>query len=259
MSNFNPRSPRGERPDPADRPPDDPHFNPRSPRGERRCRTSLTRNPVAFQSTLPARGATPEQIGANLRLPISIHAPREGSDQQLRAAPSLDAYFNPRSPRGERRRCSDHRGRRSGFQSTLPARGATRLRRSVTGEDIFQSTLPARGATQFYTLLLSTLRNFNPRSPRGERRPDPRPPHCANHFNPRSPRGERQRDQHRQPIRRSISIHAPREGSDAIAQNIAFCGAAFQSTLPARGATSEPAPHEASGRISIHAPREGSD
>ena len=34
------------------------------------------------------------------------------------------------------------------FQSTLPARGATRCwERKPTPEEIFQSTLPARGAT----------------------------------------------------------------------------------------------------------------
>ena len=57
----------------------------------------------------------------------------------------------------------------------------------------------------------------------------------------------------------SISIHAPREGSDLIGQIIKATGLEFQSTLPVRGATP---PHKAAGlclRISIHAPREGSD
>ena len=59
--------------------------------------------------------------------PISIHAPREGGD-----------YFatDPREP--------DAR-----FQSTPPARGATRGLAKIekTPEPIFQSTPPARGAT----------------------------------------------------------------------------------------------------------------
>ena len=80
-ANFNPRSPRGERPSapPTPRAPED--FNPRSPRGERRSRDSapsrglrisIPRSPRGerqrharnqdargpFQSTLPARGAT---------------------------------------------------------------------------------------------------------------------------------------------------------------------------------------------------------
>ena len=55
-------------------------FYPRSPRGERRkadeCRARLE----AFLSTLPARGATVEAAVKAFGYPISIHAPREGSD-----------------------------------------------------------------------------------------------------------------------------------------------------------------------------------
>ena len=81
---------------------------------------------VAFQSTLPARGATPEAAeimgraqGFNPRSPrgerpsmrltmpvaliVSIHAPREGSDGYARSSVGLILVF----------------------QSTLPARGAT--------------------------------------------------------------------------------------------------------------------------------------
>ena len=34
---------------------------------------------------------------------ISIPAPREGSDKQMYQSDTLKKYFNPRSPRGERR------------------------------------------------------------------------------------------------------------------------------------------------------------
>ena len=56
-----------------------------------------------------------------------------------------------------------------------------------------------------------------------------------------------------------ISIHAPREGSDC-----PVCGAAhdrdvFLSTLPARGATIKGVAVRSFPLISIHAPREGSD
>ena len=60
----------------------------------------------AFQSTLPVRGATPGGAGADAVKPISIHAPREGSDRLLMASTSWS----------------------SRFQSTLPVRGATRPR-----------------------------------------------------------------------------------------------------------------------------------
>ena len=125
---FNPRSPRGERPlvfllsslYHSD-------FNPRSPRGERQLRRHPRTLHAAFQSTLPARGATA---------------------QLLRCSPQL-RNFNPRSPRGERRLRRGWMTANAAFQSTLPARGATFFLFSVAiGRHSFQSTLPARGATR---------------------------------------------------------------------------------------------------------------
>ena len=101
------------------------YFYPRSPRGERRPSTVSFRVPEEFLSTLPARGATflvnafkclcvisihapREGSDENLfrfqgALPvISIHAPREGSDLHLFCALSAVVDFYPRSPRGER-------------------------------------------------------------------------------------------------------------------------------------------------------------
>ena len=102
-------------------------------------------------------------------------------------------YFNPRSPRGERRNKPDTLHYYQLFQSTLPARGATRAcAPSSARQGRFQSTLPARGAT--LRLLL-----FG---------------HKQVHFNPRSPRGERQLYSVLRVRKFAISIHAPREGSD---------------------------------------------
>ncbi len=103
--------------------------------------------------------------------------------------------------------------------------------------------------------------HFNPRSPRGERRHTlvlsrTRVPH----FNPRSPRGERLRNTRAAGTAFSISIHAPRGGSDKSEIRITACRnqnfnprsprgerlpcyspmigwRKFQSTLPAGGAT----------------------
>ena len=148
------------------------------------------------------------------------------------------AYFNPRSPRGER----------------LVDKFTTK----AIGQ--FQSTLPARGATSILIKNCATVRNFNPRSPRGER-PRPRVPvlgptrfqstlpargatvetarrlHDRHHFNPRSPRGERHKAFWNELRRWRISIHAPREGSDTLTSLVISAGRQFQSTLPARGAT----------------------
>ena len=78
---FYPRSPRGERPDRADRGGTGrSYFYPRSPRGERRQKQTPTPREKEFLSTLPARGATAFARPILKFLKISIHAPREGSD-----------------------------------------------------------------------------------------------------------------------------------------------------------------------------------
>ena len=130
------------------------------------------RNGQSFQSTLPARGATyVTRAREQTPIVISIHAPRTGSDALLDFCGFFVADISIHAPRTG----SDHLPLALGhtdlqFQSTLPARGATRLSPSVaawekisihaprTGSDgfkrmynivnlTFQSTLPARGAT----------------------------------------------------------------------------------------------------------------
>ena len=58
VSDFNPRSPRGERPRLQIKKRWIGNFNPRSPRGERLTSYYLSVSSTQFQSTLPARGAT---------------------------------------------------------------------------------------------------------------------------------------------------------------------------------------------------------
>ena len=101
--------------------------------------------------------------------------------------------------------------------------------------------------------------NFNPRSPCGERRARRLDKGCRDYFNPRSPCGERPEcrkirriggvfqstlpvrgatsPMRRTSRRRTISIHAPRAGSDPSRIASIVCGSVFQSTLPVRGAT----------------------
>ena len=63
------------------------NFNPRSPYGERRQIVGVVRPNYQFQSTLPVRGATAAATGLFPSFAISIHAPRTGSDP--RSAPSF--------------------------------------------------------------------------------------------------------------------------------------------------------------------------
>ena len=57
----------------------------------------------------------------------------------------------------------------------------------------------------------------------------------------------------------SISIHAPREGGDCSRHTLQGEKHIFQSTPPARGATSHFGLVDSYTNISIHAPREGGD
>ena len=215
------------------------NFNPRSPHGERRSKRRRGKTTRRFQSTLPARGAT----------------------AYLRRSRHPRLHFNPRSPHGERLVRGHGSVRRNQFQSTLPARGATReiiidaadmsisIHAPRTGSDVvqlkvvyrrekFQSTLPARGATCKTCVRRWEPAYFNPRSPHGERRLSRRPGVRASDFNPRSPHGERHLFRALRRAHIVISIHAPRTGSDLFCACTTKVKISFQSTLPARGATS---------------------
>ena len=189
---FNPRSPHGERPNGLRARRAKLDFNPRSPHGERHCKAPRLSPRGTFQSTLPARGATPRRVAGNRIVSISIHAPRTGSDQRIVILPAHRNHFNPRSPHGERPAHSNPAGASQSFQSTLPARGATRRLMSYMQSSVFQSTLPARGATLQRQHIAAGIPHFNPRSPHGERPCSAR--RCG--------------------LLRPISIHAPRTGSD---------------------------------------------
>ena len=147
------------------------YFNPRSPCGERRNapqRNTMTNTfqstlPVRgatnvrnvhcahffqFQSTLPVRGATRMMLEAQQGKAISIHAPRAGSDSSVARTAKNSTSISIHAPR-------------AGSDYPLTAVG-------IAPKE-FQSTLPVRGATSLSALLGINVRNFNPRSPCGER------------------------------------------------------------------------------------------
>ena len=191
-----------------------------------------------FQSTLPARGATAFRCGQRCGRAISIHAPRTGSDWEPPGVRPGDLNFNPRSPHGERPAPCGRPLRCGRISIHAPRTGSDvegaeldcalliSIHAPRTGSDDvpadeeqpsgeFQSTLPARGATRCPPASRPSSRNFNPRSPHGER-PQPR------WFAIRD---------------LIISIHAPRTGSDPTVSPRQPLRSRFQSTLPARGAT----------------------
>mgnify|MGYP001729145845 CR=1 FL=1 len=168
-------------------------FNPRSPHGERPARAASRATAAIFQSTLPARGATafpclaaraysnfnPRSPHGERHLqivvcggfvPISIHAPRTGSDTGMCGGCRVTVGISIHAPR--------------------------------TGSDLFPAVIschkyisihaPSTGSDAERWPLLSGLQYFNPRSPHGERQgAEKRDCREPEDFNPRSPHGER--------------------------------------------------------------------
>ena len=193
-----------------------PYFYPRSPRGERRHGPAAqTGGPAHFYPRSPRGERQPSQFLFVVPLLISIHAPREGSDEVLPGDTiSLTQFLSTLPARGATRASSMAWPLLAEFLSTLPARGATASQRARntkaadfyprsprgerpltqeidTYEDLFLSTLPARGATRCTADCNADRFNFYPRSPRGERLVCRQCRRAGQHFYPRSPRGER--------------------------------------------------------------------
>ena len=105
-------------------------------------------------------------------MPISIHAPRVGSDPAMRATPRPAKSISIHAPRVGSDAIAKHHALEDlrKFLSTLPAWGATAADgASVCARFQFLSTLPAWGATELVQHLALCLCHFYPRSPRGER------------------------------------------------------------------------------------------
>ena len=120
---------------------------------------------------------------------------------------------------------------------------------------------PHTGSDLFDSLSNGSDRNFNPRSPHGERRRHARALMSKpSYFNPRSPHGERPNVIAPAAGDCCISTHAPHTGSDAALYSVSQEGIKFQPTLPTRGATRAADDQRvAVVGISTHAPHTGSD
>ena len=241
VDHFYPRSPRGERLASCIHPFVPVRFLSTLPaRGATAVDPDEAEAEALFLSTLPARGATAEGVMPMLRSAvISIHAPREGSDAWIRPGRPPVSNFYPRSPRGERPIWARAAPWSVLFLSTRPARGATATiflgwrnpstnfyPRSPRGERLQGAVAhlavggisihaPREGSDGRAGHHPAHRGDFYPRSPRGERQRSARggSPRC--NFYPRSPRGERPVGVGQRTKYCPISIHAPREGSDA--------------------------------------------
>ena len=144
-------------------------FNPRSPQGERRHQVHCSLYPQRFQSTLPARGATCGDAGEVHRVQISIHAPRKGSDAYSRLDAQKRQYFNPRSPQGERRYNRVCVGLINSISIHAPRKGSDNLCGAAGMLDFISIHAPRKGSDHGLPAPFAPVHNFNPRSPQGER------------------------------------------------------------------------------------------
>ena len=148
------------------------NFNPRSPCGERPIPGRSENRPPRFQSTLSLRRATRRvypKLASCCRFQSTLSLRR--ATTSLFSLPTRFRYFNPRSPCGERpgiRR--PLRPDQARFQSTLSLRRATIPPPMPRAQQQFQSTLSLRRATRCLEQGGWGVEDFNPRSPCGERR-----------------------------------------------------------------------------------------
>ncbi len=235
------------------------YFNPRTPRGVRHAHASNSKRAVLFQSTHPARGATSARSAEAGHFKfISIHAPREGCDFCHRHVATLRNDFNPRTPRGVRPRGAKKRQELIRFQSTHPARGATRpllwkrqmadisIHAPREGCDPPCSSLPSDGRISIHAPregcdlkgweVRDDLRDFNPRTPRGVRQYRMAFLRKLQDFNPRTPRGVRPFGKLDDAMQKIFQSTHPARGATTEFL-IQLTRLVFQSTHPARGAT----------------------
>ena len=145
---------------------------------------------------------------------ISIHAPRGGSDTRKESTACDTRDFNPRSPWGERPLQALAVAVIVAFQSTLPVGGATGDFTGLPSDPIISIHAPRGGSDHGRENTTPFADNFNPRSPWGERLVWKHWREFCGEFQSTLPVGGATLGGNRIPISVSISIHAPRGGSD---------------------------------------------
>ncbi len=236
------------------------YFNPRSPCGER-----LSADKIKY-----------------LNQKISIHVPRVGNDKPQKPTISLTQFQSTFPVWGTTTTSITLVKALNLFQSTFPVWGTTVLLSMMRSLVIrFQSTFPVWGTTRdiklnggvrLISIHVPRVGNDQILTPEGVAGKD---------FNPRSPCGERPYALICNEWFRDISIHVPRVGNDFNCTYLSHflkyfnprspCGErqglghirisnmAFQSTFPVWGTTHEHRARKGAGSISIHVPRVGND
>ena len=217
--NFNPRAPRGARPEPERRQCLFPRISIHVPREGHDLRAPrLTHKKSGFQSTCPARGTTDIDGERGAVNAISIHVPREGHDYGADQG-SLFGAISIHVPReGHDARMITAQSPSLPFQSTCPARGTTPYNSTAKAKKQISIHVPREGHDRCRPGRTAPKAPISIHVPReGHDTTSWRRSLRRSYFNPRAPRGAR----HHQ----------------LAAQPSPFL---FQSTCPARGTTSAP-------------------
>ena len=131
------------------------NFNPRSPHGERPARAKASAKAKAFQSTLPAWGATGHPIVCDTCIDISIHAPRMGSDSTVKA------YSNDRIKRSTLREPHFFYSKNACF-SPIVSMCATTSRTKKSENQSFIRIISRLGTYVFHLRLISVPQIIEP-------------------------------------------------------------------------------------------------
>ena len=200
----------------------------------RDCRTALI-GPGRISIRAPLAGSDGRPDGRPGFYVISIRAPLAGSDTRAYSLRYTHRHFNPRSPCGERLRpncrwswnlyfnprspCGERprgpaRDRRRHISIRAPLAGSDDPGRRAAALPHISIRAPLAGSDQGDSGPRQEVRDFNPRSPCGERQQNALQYGPPQDFNPRSPCGERR-----------------------VAWGAGSAPCPFQSALPLRGAT----------------------
>ena len=132
---------------------------------------TVTEGAAEFQSTRPLRGATKSFCRTPLwRTYFNPRAPRGARRYRLRMDKGDLDDFNPRAPRGARPVIFEFPVPLRYFNPRAPRGARLTFAMAMCRRKKFQSTRPARGATRCQPTYIRHLLYFNPRAPRGARR-----------------------------------------------------------------------------------------
>ena len=191
---------------------------------------------LKFQSTPPARGATPA----------------------VESAPRARTRFNPRPPRGGRRYSSMACCGISSFQSTPPARGATAGRRTCRPGARVSIHAPRAGGDTRSRPRWARRSCFNPRPPRGGRQRAALELLGKYLFQSTPPARGATPSINISIAPAAVSIHAPRAGGDS-GRRLRSLGFGVSIHAPRAGGDAVNADDVLRQLVSIHAPRAGGD